>query len=132
MHTRSRTSVALRFQAERPSVWADSAECREMDPHLFDLDLNPEGHPDAIAACERCPVAAQCRAWAQQRGEVAMVWGGILRPNLDKMPKPADLEQIRSLFEAGWSNNKIANTLGLYRTSVIARIRRSDCLEEVK
>lgn len=125
-----RTSIptlSTRFQAvagPRPEDWTDQATCGEMDPNLFDLDLYPEGHPEAFAACRRCPVSIRCNQWAEDNGEVAMVWGGQRRPNLPWMPKTTILRKIFDLIEQDWSNAEICRTLKVYRT-VVVQIRAS-------
>ena len=50
--------------------WTEQAACKGMDTSLF----FPEGkgqraHPDAVAACERCPVASDCHAHALRFNE---------------------------------------------------------------
>lgn len=52
--------------------WRDRADCRpenDIDPHLFDLDIDGESETDraerhhlAATICARCPVRAECLA----------------------------------------------------------------------
>ena len=62
--------------------WTEQAACREpgIDPELF-FPVGESGPAirqvaAAKAICARCPVAADCRAWALRTGEPAGIWGG--------------------------------------------------------
>ncbi|MFE9095633.1 WhiB family transcriptional regulator [Streptomyces sp. NPDC007264] len=60
--------------------WLRHAACRGEDPELF-FPVGTTGPAlDDIAAakrvCRRCPVIAQCLAWALSSGQTAGVWGG--------------------------------------------------------
>ena len=65
--------------ADHPEAWKDDAACRGMDPGLF----FPEGHgvnllvQAARDVCDLCPVADECRDYAQTNGEKFGVWGGV-------------------------------------------------------
>jgi WhiB family transcriptional regulator, redox-sensing transcriptional regulator len=62
--------------------WTERAACREpgIDPELF-FPVSESGPAvgqiaAARAICARCPVAADCRAWALRTGEPTGIWGG--------------------------------------------------------
>lgn len=62
-----------------PSVgdaWRDHAACRGLPATLFFSDYGADCSDQAIAVCERCPVAAECLDWAMEAGEMHGVWGG--------------------------------------------------------
>lgn len=59
--------------SDRYWEWAEQAACKGMDTDLF----FPEGKgqkpdPQAVAACNRCPVAEQCHSHALRFGEVGL------------------------------------------------------------
>jgi WhiB family transcriptional regulator, redox-sensing transcriptional regulator len=61
--------------------WRHRAACRDEDPELF-YPVGTSGPAllqitEAKAVCRRCPVAAECLAWALTRGEDSGVWGGM-------------------------------------------------------
>lgn len=62
------------------SGWRGKAACRKEDPELF-YPVGATGPAlvqvrEAKAVCARCPVAAQCLAWALDTGQQFGVWGG--------------------------------------------------------
>ncbi|PXY16635.1 WhiB family transcriptional regulator [Prauserella muralis] len=62
-------------------TWVERAACREEDPELFfPVGTNGPALRQAAAAkavCQRCPVEADCLAWALESGQDAGVWGGL-------------------------------------------------------
>lgn len=61
--------------------WQANAACQGLDPALFFAGYLPNGLPDpnwdpapAKAICASCPVAVQCREYADRSG-VLGVWG---------------------------------------------------------
>ncbi len=62
--------------------WTDWAECRTpgIDPEIFFpvSDTGPalQQVAAAKAVCARCPVTADCLAWALRAGEPEGIWGG--------------------------------------------------------
>jgi WhiB family redox-sensing transcriptional regulator len=63
------------------SDWRHDAACRDEDPELF-FPVGTSGPAmsqlgQAKAVCSRCPVAADCLAWALVTGQDAGVWGGL-------------------------------------------------------
>ncbi|SEN92794.1 WhiB family transcriptional regulator [Actinacidiphila rubida] len=61
--------------------WQNRAACRDEDPELF-FPVGSTGPAvlkieEAKAVCRRCPVMAQCRAWALESGQEAGIWGGL-------------------------------------------------------
>jgi WhiB family transcriptional regulator, redox-sensing transcriptional regulator len=62
------------------SDWRHRAACRDFDPELF-FPVGTTGPAlaqvrEAKAICARCPVVAQCLAWALETGQQYGVWGG--------------------------------------------------------
>lgn len=61
--------------------WRHRAACLGEDPELF-FPVGTSGPAllqiaGAKAVCARCPVAAECLAWALRSGQEAGVWGGL-------------------------------------------------------
>ncbi|MEN3265572.1 MAG: WhiB family transcriptional regulator, redox-sensing transcriptional regulator [Pseudonocardia sp.] len=62
-------------------TWRERAACRTEDPELF-FPVGIAGPAldqliEAKSVCHRCPVAAECLAWALDTGQRAGVWGGL-------------------------------------------------------
>lgn len=85
-------SRAPKFRIETNPIWVggdlprfnDEPACAEEDPELF---FNSESFPVAKTICGRCPVRAQCAAWAIERREPLGVWGGLAP--LERLRQPA-------------------------------------------
>lgn len=84
------------------AFWTEYAACREpgIDPELFfpvsESGLAVRQVATAKAVCARCPVAADCRAWALRAAEPSGIWGGttpeerrLLRRARHREPIPA-------------------------------------------
>lgn len=61
--------------------WRHRAVCRDEDPELF-FPVGNAGPAlaqiaEAKTVCRRCPVVADCLAWALESGQDAGVWGGM-------------------------------------------------------
>jgi len=61
--------------------WQAKAVCRDEDPELF-FPVGTTGPAvqqiaEAKAVCQRCPVIAECLAWALKSGQGYGVWGGM-------------------------------------------------------
>jgi WhiB family transcriptional regulator, redox-sensing transcriptional regulator len=61
--------------------WRHKAACRTEDPELF-FPVGTSGPAllqitEAKAVCQRCPVNAECLAWALASGQDAGIWGGM-------------------------------------------------------
>jgi len=61
--------------------WRHRAECKTELPDLF-FPVGDTGPAlaqiaDAKEVCSRCPVVADCLAWALKSGQDAGVWGGM-------------------------------------------------------
>jgi WhiB family transcriptional regulator, redox-sensing transcriptional regulator len=56
--------------------WTAHAICTDADPEIF---LPPPGKPSAVARqiCSRCPVWADCLAYALAAEEEFGIWGGL-------------------------------------------------------
>jgi WhiB family transcriptional regulator, redox-sensing transcriptional regulator len=69
------------MSAEKIASWRNLAACLGMDPELW-FPLGTTGAAleqiqRAKAVCRRCPVAAQCLAWALDTRQTYGVWGGL-------------------------------------------------------
>lgn len=63
-------------------TWMQRGFCRGADPEIFsDDDLQVS---TAKAYCQRCPVSADCLAWALKHQEYG-VWGGTTRAERRKL-----------------------------------------------
>ncbi|MBP2341076.1 WhiB family redox-sensing transcriptional regulator [Saccharothrix coeruleofusca] len=61
--------------------WRHRAACRDEDPELH-FPVGSSGPAllqieDAKTVCRRCPVTADCLAWALESGQDHGVWGGL-------------------------------------------------------
>lgn len=56
--------------------WMADAECKQSDPELFYPDTGHSSR-DGRAVCARCPVEAECLAYAIEHHERYGVWGGM-------------------------------------------------------
>ena len=59
--------------------WRHHALCRDEDPELF-FPIGTAGPAavqveEAKVVCRRCPVVADCLAWAMETGQDSGVWG---------------------------------------------------------
>ena len=67
--------------SETGQDWRHDARCRDEDPELFfpvgETGPARQQTAEAKAVCRRCPVAADCLAWALKTGQDAGVWGGL-------------------------------------------------------
>jgi WhiB family redox-sensing transcriptional regulator len=75
--------------------WQLRAACRRMDSEVF---FHPEGErgqararreAGAKAVCRSCPVLRQCRTHALAVREPYGIWGGLSRPDRDRITGPA-------------------------------------------
>jgi WhiB family redox-sensing transcriptional regulator len=58
--------------------WRLQAACRGMNTELFYAQHPGEApNPEALAACERCTVRAECLAYAVDRHDRHGIWGGL-------------------------------------------------------
>ncbi|MGH8901564.1 MAG: WhiB family transcriptional regulator [Egibacteraceae bacterium] len=61
-------------------TWRTEAACLDEDPELFFPSGTTGSALDQVerakAVCRRCPVAAQCLAWALGTNQQDGVWGG--------------------------------------------------------
>lgn len=67
--------------------------CAQTDPEIFFPEKGHNGR-EAKKICARCPVRAECLAWALDRKERVGVWGGTTGHERDAMrrrrqPAPA-------------------------------------------
>jgi len=64
--------------------WRLDALCRGMPLEWF---FPPKGqdHKNGRAVCGRCPVTAQCLAWALETGQEDGLWGGLTTPEREKL-----------------------------------------------
>jgi WhiB family redox-sensing transcriptional regulator len=61
----------------------DDALCAQIGGDLWFPEVG-EGTKEAKDTCARCPVAAQCRAFAIAGGHRDGIWGGVTARNLWK------------------------------------------------
>ena len=84
----------------RALPWADSANCATTDPDLFfELSTTRYAHVSskeaaeresaAKAVCRRCPVRAECRAYALAHPELDGIWGAMTRRERERARKEA-------------------------------------------
>lgn len=66
--------------------WLDDAACRGMDVNLFFPQPNEHDKTrQALAACARCPVTAECLADAETSGEHRGIRGGLTVTQRDRL-----------------------------------------------
>jgi len=78
---------AMPEQSIYGSNWRLLAECRYMDPELFFPASPPSRSRQRVAAtqaqvkakaiCARCPVSAECLAFAVRTRQAYGIWGGL-------------------------------------------------------
>lgn len=79
-------------------TWQDSAACRELPLAWFFPEPGQRPEPRAIAACQTCPVRAQCGRHADRYAEVG-VWAGLSenarneRRRARRLPKPPPVQR---------------------------------------
>jgi len=64
-------------QATDDGSWYESAACQGMDTALFFPSTGHLVPPEVKAACARCPVQAECLAYAIETHQAFGVWGGL-------------------------------------------------------
>jgi WhiB family transcriptional regulator, redox-sensing transcriptional regulator len=79
--------------------WRHRAACRDVDPELFFPAADP-GKPLGAkqlalpkAVCRRCPVKADCLAWALVTGQDAGVWGGLCAEERRELKRRHDVRK---------------------------------------
>jgi WhiB family transcriptional regulator, redox-sensing transcriptional regulator len=72
----SASSWRDRSVAVPPGPWAASAACRDADTALF-FASDELSMAIARRLCRRCPVRAECQAYALAFHDVTGVWGGL-------------------------------------------------------
>jgi WhiB family redox-sensing transcriptional regulator len=77
--------------------WRHRAACRNLDPEIFfpvaeDGPVRDRETARAKAVCARCPVAAQCLAWALESGQDYGIWGGMTEDERRALRRPASRE----------------------------------------
>jgi len=100
--------------------WMAAGLCRQRDPELF---YPATGHSsrDARAVCARCPVRAQCLAYAIEHRERYGVWGGMSerqRRHLREKGRPDQRVGVVRKLAATLSDSQIAVQLGCSRRTV--------------
>ena len=62
-------------------IRADSAACRDADPHVFDPAPDDFGGIEAARRmCARCPIRIDCLAVALATPRARGIWGGLTEP----------------------------------------------------
>lgn len=84
--------------------WEDHARCLQYDPEIF-FATRARAERRAKSICDRCPVRAECLAFALQARVEFGVWGGMngkeRRAMLRQSPRSTDWQ--RGLAVAGLS-----------------------------
>lgn len=57
--------------------WMQKSDCREVDPELFFPSKGENTGAFAKQICRRCPVQADCLAYALKHHEPFGIWGGL-------------------------------------------------------
>jgi WhiB family redox-sensing transcriptional regulator len=74
--TRDALDDLFAIAADQP--WMDQARCAGSDPDLWHPKNNDAAQAkQAKRICRRCPVRAECLAYALEHGEEHGVWGGM-------------------------------------------------------
>lgn len=85
-------AAAPNIQHAHKTSWRDQALCMEVDPELFFPDrsgkyrMSVDGERETLAKsmCNRCPVKAECLAYAVDDPSIEGIWGGsTARERLD-------------------------------------------------
>jgi WhiB family redox-sensing transcriptional regulator len=118
---------------EADLAWHEDAACVGTDPDSFYPEPGPGITEDIAAAkrvCARCPVRAECLAYALAHDEREGIWGGTTAQERRRLTRPSrarrhphDVE-IARLTRAGKTAREIACVLATTpRTVVRARAR---------
>jgi WhiB family redox-sensing transcriptional regulator len=100
-------------------AWRDDALCRETDPEAFYPDRG-ESAQEALSVCRRCPVTAECLAFALAHDERFGVWGGTTEADRQRLRR---LQQ-EAADDSGHTPGLSARGNGVWAVSV--RYRRRD------
>lgn len=66
--------------------WQERGLCAQADPEAFFPDRG--GSPrEAKQICSRCEVRAECLAYALENDEAFGVWGGLSKPERDRLTR---------------------------------------------
>ena len=57
--------------------WRALAACLGLPTHLFYSERGSRDYEDAMAACESCPVRADCLEFALRLNDDLGIWGGL-------------------------------------------------------
>ena len=63
-------------KAVRPGDWVDQAVCTTVDPELFWVEDRHQAKK-AQEICMKCPVIAECLAYALDTNQSQGIWGGL-------------------------------------------------------
>lgn len=82
-------TLDLAFLAGQP--WMEQASCAQTDPEAFFPD---KGGSPAMAKkiCQRCPVQAECLAFALEHKERFGIWGGVTERDRRKLTVLPDID----------------------------------------
>jgi WhiB family transcriptional regulator, redox-sensing transcriptional regulator len=100
-------------------AWRDDALCRETDPEAFYPDRG-ESAQEALSVCRRCPVTAECLAFALAHDERFGVWGGTTEADRQRLRR---LQQ-EAADDGGHTPGLSARGKGVWAVSV--KYRRRD------
>lgn len=71
-----------------PLAWQDDALCAQVDPDAHFPEMGGSTKT-AKAVCARCPVTAECLAYALEHNERFGVWGGVSERERRRMQRGA-------------------------------------------
>lgn len=114
--------------------WMAQAVCAQVDPKLFYPEQGGSTR-QAKAVCARCPVQAECLAYALAQGERYGIWGGLGSHTRRKLTTPARTDAprrglhrragwIAQLANAGRNDTEIAELAGC-STRTVLRVRQA-------
>jgi len=97
--------------------WMLDAECTRAKPELFYPEPAGRSVTEAKAVCARCPVQAECLAWAIRTNEPWGIWGGQT-PDERGAALRAELDRVDTL---GRSSAEVAAIIGCHPRVVVRR-----------
>lgn len=71
----------------KPQPWAEQALCAQSDPEAWFPEKGSSAR-EAVAICQRCPVAAECLDYALANGERFGIWGAVSEHTRRRLTQP--------------------------------------------
>lgn len=140
MSTHQTSAVRSQAPGEPGPDWRTRGACRDEDPDLM-FPAGDHGPARAKTAhaktvCRRCPVRADCLAWALEHGEDHGIWGGLTEGERQAVkqktttpattpdePEDERTRTVRQLAATGMSDPEIAAVIDR-STQTVQGIRR--------